>query len=43
MIAITGVGGTGKSQLAHELAHRIRRKSKSCVVFYIDVSDIDSL
>jgi tetratricopeptide (TPR) repeat protein len=42
-IAITGEGGTGKSQLALEIAHRTRRKSKHCSVFWIDASGIDSL
>jgi tetratricopeptide (TPR) repeat protein len=42
-IAITGEGGTGKSQLALELAHRARRKNKSCSVFWIDASNVDSL
>jgi tetratricopeptide (TPR) repeat protein len=43
MIAIVGPGGTGKSQLALELAHRTRQKNKNCFVFWIDASDIDSL
>src|SRR5256714_11560830 len=43
MIAITGEGGTGKSQLALELAYRTRQKNKSCSVFWIDASDMDSL
>ncbi|KAK5077425.1 hypothetical protein LTR70_010265 [Exophiala xenobiotica] len=42
-IAITGAGGTGKSQLALELAYRTKRKNPSCSVFWIDASDIDSL
>ncbi|KAF1948247.1 kinesin light chain [Byssothecium circinans] len=43
MIAITGPGGTGKSQLALELAYQTRQKNKNCSVFWIDASDIDSL
>ena len=43
MIAITGAGGTGKSQLALELAYRTKSKNKSCSVFWIDAGDIDSL
>ncbi|KAF7511136.1 hypothetical protein GJ744_005367 [Endocarpon pusillum] len=43
MIAITGVGGTGKSQLALELAYRTKSENKNCLVFWIDASDIDSL
>ncbi|PSN64154.1 HET-domain-containing protein [Corynespora cassiicola Philippines] len=42
-IAILGPGGTGKSQLALELAYRTRQKNKGCSVFWIDASDIDSL
>jgi hypothetical protein len=42
-IAITGEGGTGKTQLALEVAHRTRRKNKHCSVFWIDASGIDSL
>ncbi|KAH7390643.1 hypothetical protein BKA66DRAFT_568583 [Pyrenochaeta sp. MPI-SDFR-AT-0127] len=42
-IVITGPGGTGKTQLALELAYRTRQKNESCSVFWIDASDIDSL
>lgn len=43
VIAITGAGGTGKSQLALELAYVTMEKDKSCAVFWIDTSDTDSL
>ncbi|KAF1967610.1 kinesin light chain [Bimuria novae-zelandiae CBS 107.79] len=43
MIAITGPGGTGKSQLALELAYQTRQLIKNCSVFWIDASDIDSI
>ncbi|KAF2675782.1 kinesin light chain [Lentithecium fluviatile CBS 122367] len=43
IMAITGPGGTGKSQLALELAYQTRRKNKNCSVFWIDASDADSL
>ncbi|KAF2181417.1 kinesin light chain 3 [Zopfia rhizophila CBS 207.26] len=43
MMAITGPGGTGKSQLALELAYKTKQKSKSCSVFWIDASDMNSL
>ncbi|KAF2680652.1 kinesin light chain [Lentithecium fluviatile CBS 122367] len=43
MMAITGPGGTGKSQLALELAYQTRQKNKNCSVFWIDASDADSL
>jgi hypothetical protein len=42
-LAILGPGGTGKSQLALELAYRTRQKNKNCSVFWIDASDRDSL
>ncbi|OAG00166.1 uncharacterized protein CC84DRAFT_1199692 [Paraphaeosphaeria sporulosa] len=42
-LAIVGPGGTGKSQLALEVAHRIRQNMKNCSVFWMDVSDKDSL
>jgi hypothetical protein len=42
-LAIVGPGGTGKSQLALEAAHRTKQNSRSCSVFWMDASDIDSL
>ena len=42
-LAIVGSGGTGKSQLALEAAHRTRQNMKNCSVFWIDASDKDSL
>ncbi|KAG9197006.1 hypothetical protein G6514_002694, partial [Epicoccum nigrum] len=42
-LAIIGPGGTGKSQLALEIAHRARLDDKNCSVFWIDASDMDSL
>jgi Cdc6-like AAA superfamily ATPase len=32
-LAIVGPGGTGKSQLALEAAHRTRHNNKNCLVF----------
>lgn len=42
-IAIVGPGGTGKSQLALEIAHRMKRNSKNCSVFWMNATDTDSL
>jgi tetratricopeptide (TPR) repeat protein len=42
-LAIVGPGGTGKSQLALEIAHRTRQNNKNCSVFWIDASNIDSV
>jgi hypothetical protein len=42
-LAIVGPGGTGKSQLALEAAYRTKQNNKSCSVFWMDASDIDSL
>jgi tetratricopeptide (TPR) repeat protein len=42
-LAIVGPGGTGKSQLSLEVAHRTRKNKKHCSVFWIDASDKDSL
>jgi hypothetical protein len=43
LVAIVGSGGTGKSQLALELAYRAREGDKNCSVFWIDASDSNSL
>ncbi|EUC50143.1 hypothetical protein COCMIDRAFT_82712 [Bipolaris oryzae ATCC 44560] len=42
-LAIVGLGGTGKSQLALELAYRVREEIKTCSVFWLDASNTDSL
>src|SRR5689334_22228704 len=42
-LAIVGPGGTGKSQLALELAYRTKQTKKNCSVFWVDASDMDSL
>jgi Cdc6-like AAA superfamily ATPase len=41
--AIVGPGGTGKSQLALELAYRTKQKNQNCSVFWIDATNLDSL
>jgi hypothetical protein len=43
MLAVVRPGGTGKSQLALEVAHRTMQSNKNCSVFWIDASDKDSL
>ncbi len=42
-MALVGPGGTGKSQIALEFAHRAREKHDRCSIFWVDASDIDSL
>jgi hypothetical protein len=42
-LAIVGPGGIGKSQLALEVAYKTKQNSRSCLVFWIDASDKDSL
>jgi tetratricopeptide (TPR) repeat protein len=43
MLAIVGSRGTGKSQLALEVAHRTRQTNKNCSIFWVDASDKGSL
>ena len=42
-VAITGLGGVGKTQLAIELVHRAMEKHKGCSVFWIPAMDLESL
>jgi tetratricopeptide (TPR) repeat protein len=42
-LAIVGSGGTGKSQLALELAYRTRKRYKDCSIFWVDASDRTSI
>jgi GTPase SAR1 family protein len=42
-IAITGLGGVGKTQLVLELAYRTREKYKNCSVIWIPATNIESL
>jgi hypothetical protein len=41
--AIIGLGGVGKTQVALELAYRTREKYRNCSVFWIPVTDMDSV
>ncbi|KAF2994257.1 hypothetical protein E8E13_001704 [Curvularia kusanoi] len=41
-IAILGLSGTGKSELALELAHKTAQEDETCSVFWIDASGIDN-
>ncbi|KAF2026107.1 hypothetical protein EK21DRAFT_103463 [Setomelanomma holmii] len=43
MLAIVGPRRTGKLQLALKVAHRTRQTNKNCSVFWVDVSNKDSL
>jgi hypothetical protein len=42
-VAITGLGGIGKTQLVLELVYRIRDRYKNCLVIWIPATNIESL
>ncbi|KAH7396273.1 P-loop containing nucleoside triphosphate hydrolase protein [Pyrenochaeta sp. MPI-SDFR-AT-0127] len=42
-VAIDGLGGIGKTQIALEFAHRWREQHSDCAVFWIPVTNIDSM
>jgi tetratricopeptide (TPR) repeat protein len=42
-VAITGLGGIGKSQLTLELAYRTRQRCTDCAVFWIPATDLENL
>ncbi|PGG99111.1 hypothetical protein AJ79_08675, partial [Helicocarpus griseus UAMH5409] len=42
-LAITGLGGVGKTQVALELAYRIRDRDSECSVFWIPCTSLESV
>lgn len=42
-VAIIGLGGVGKTQIALEFAYRWREKHTDCAVFWIPVTNMDSM
>src|SRR4029077_4876463 len=42
-LAITGLGGVGKTQVVLELAYRIRDKYPACSIFWIPATTTESL
>jgi len=42
-LAITGLGGVGKTQIVLELAYRIREKYPECSIFWIPATNAESL
>lgn len=42
-VAITGPGGVGKTQLALELAYRVKQEYKNCSIFWIPANDVESI
>tara|TARA_R110002003_G_scaffold95_1_gene7240 strand:- start:19322 stop:21166 length:1845 start_codon:yes stop_codon:yes gene_type:complete len=42
-MAIVGLGGVGKTQIALEFAHRWREKNPDCAVFWIPVTSVESM
>ena len=42
-VAITGLGGVGKTQLVLELVYRIRDRYKNCLVIWIPATNMESL
>ncbi|KAJ4286311.1 hypothetical protein N0V90_013345 [Kalmusia sp. IMI 367209] len=42
-VAITGLGGVGKTQIALEFAHRWREKYADCAVFWIPVTNVETM
>ncbi|KAN0070867.1 hypothetical protein V8E54_011032 [Elaphomyces granulatus] len=42
-MAITGLGGVGKTQIALELAYRVREKRPECSIFWIPSTSIENI
>ncbi|KAF7113950.1 hypothetical protein CNMCM5793_006133 [Aspergillus hiratsukae] len=41
-VAITGLGGFGKTQVALEVAYRVRERDKECSIFWVQASTMES-
>ncbi|KAF2176127.1 TPR-like protein, partial [Zopfia rhizophila CBS 207.26] len=42
-VAIVGLGGVGKTQIALEFAHQLRERQPDCSVFWIPVTNVESM
>jgi Cdc6-like AAA superfamily ATPase len=42
-VAVTGLGGVGKTQLALELVYRVREKYRNCSIIWIPATNMESL
>lgn len=42
-VALTGLGGIGKSRMAMEIAYRTKQKRPSCSIFWIQATDLQSV
>ncbi|KAF2183895.1 kinesin light chain, partial [Zopfia rhizophila CBS 207.26] len=42
-VAVIGLGGVGKTQIALEFAHRLRERQPDCSVFWIPVTNVESM
>ena len=42
-MAITGLGGVGKTQIVLELAYQIRDKKPECLIFWIPSTSVEKI
>ena len=42
-VAVVGLGGVGKTQIALEFAHQLRERQPDCSVFWIPVTNVESM